>query len=348
MVLSRYSEMGASSRLRMFQYLPYLRDDWDVHVAPFFHDGYLQALYSGRRDFLEIAAGYVRRLSAAFGLRRFDLAWVEAELFPWIPWGIEKLLAAKAVPLAADYDDAIFHRYDRHPSAATRRLLGGKIGALMQQAKTVLAGNEYIASYASAAGASRVHVVPTVIDTSRYEPRSGRTSRQLTIGWIGTPKTQHYLDLVAGALEFAHRRLHARIVVIGAAGNPLPSTPVEVRPWNEGTEAADLAALDVGIMPLAESPWELGKCGYKLIQYMACGKPVVASPVGVNRQLVEHGTTGYLASGPEEWINAFRLLHDDANRAAEMGRAGRAKVERDYSLAAAAPRVRRILGEAIS
>jgi glycosyltransferase involved in cell wall biosynthesis len=346
-LLSRYSEMGASSRLRMFQYLPYLRGDWDVHVAPFFHDGYLQALYSGRRDFLEVAAGYMRRLYATFGLRRFDLAWVEAELFPWIPWGVEKLLAAREVPLAADYDDAIFHRYDTHPSAATRCLLGGKIGALMKQAKAVLAGNEYIASYARAAGSNHVHVVPTVIDTSRYEPRSGRAPDQLTIGWIGTPKTQHYLDLVAGALEFAHRTLHARIVVIGAAGNPLPGTPVEVRPWNEGTEASDLAALDVGIMPLADSPWELGKCGYKLIQYMACGKPVIASPVGVNRQLVEHGVNGYLASSTEEWVDGFRRLHSDPHRAAEMGRAGRAKVERHYSLSALAPRVARILGEAM-
>jgi glycosyltransferase involved in cell wall biosynthesis len=332
-VLSRYSAMGASSRLRMLQYLPYLRAQWDVEVWPFFHDGYLQALYRGKRDLLEIAAGYARRLRDACRLGRFDLAWVDGELFPWIPWGMEKLLPIHATPLATDYDDAIFHRYDRHPSAAVQRLLGDKIGAFMRHSDTVLAGNEYLASYARASGARRVHVVPTVVDTARYEPRIGHATGQLTIGWIGTPKTQHYLGVIADALKLAQRTL--------------PDMQVEVRPWSEASEAADLGAIDIGIMPLADSPWERGKCGYKLIQYMASGKPVVASPVGMNRELVEHGINGYLASSLEEWIYAFRALQRDPERAARMGRAGRARVERDYSLAAIAPRVMRILDEAM-
>jgi glycosyltransferase involved in cell wall biosynthesis len=330
----------------MFQYLPYLREDWDIHTAPFFTNRYLSDLYRGTRDPLEIAASYVRRLRTALRLGRFDLAWVEGEFFPWMPWAIEKMLAGTDTPLAADYDDAVFHRYDSHPSAVARRLLGRKIAALMRTASTVLAGNEYIASYARAAGARRVHVVPTVVDTSRYEPRIERDSSRLTIGWIGTPKTQHYLRLVAEALEFAQRTLNAKVVAIGAAGNPLDKLPVEIRAWHETTEAAELRAIDVGIMPLVDAPWELGKCGYKLIQYMASGKPVVASPVGVNRQIVEHGIDGYLARGPEEWISAFRLLHEDPRRASVMGSAGRAKVERCFSLAAMAPRVTKILREA--
>lgn len=347
-VLSRYSALGASSRLRMFQYVPHLRKYWDIDIAPFFGDGYLEALYSGRRDVLQIAASYARRLSATFRLGRFDLAWVEAELFPWMPWSIEKLLVSKGTRLAADYDDAIFHRYDSHPWGLARTVLEGKIAAFMRLAKAVLAGNEYIASYARRVGSKHVHIVPTVIDTSRYEPRSERDSTRLTIGWIGTPKTQHYLELVADALAFAHRSLGARVLVIGASGNPLGATPVEVRPWNETTEAADLSEIDVGIMPLIDSPWEWGKCGYKLIQYMACGKPVIASPVGVNCSLVEHGVNGFLASDTHEWISAFRALRGDQALAAQMGEAGRGKVERDYSLSALAPRVARILSEAMS
>jgi len=217
----------------------------------------------------------------------------------------------------------------------------------MRHASTVVAGNEYLAAYAERSGARRVEILPTVVDTSRYEAVDGRQADRFTIGWIGTPKTQHYLRLVADALDVAYRELHARIVLIGAAGVPIINTPTEVRPWTESTEANDLKALDVGIMPLVNSPWELGKCGYKLIQYMACGKPVVASPVGVNSKLVEHGTNGFLASTTEEWVHAFRSLRTNPDRASEMGKAGRIKVERSCSLAALVPRMQRVLAEAI-
>jgi len=345
-MLPRYGKVGASSRVRIYQYVPSLRGEFDVHVAPFFQDTYLEALYRGKRDLPGIVAAYARRLKAAFEMHRFDLAWVEAELLPWIPWPLENLLTAAAVPLAADYDDAIFHRYDSHSFAPVRSLLGRKIASFMRRAKTVLAGNQYIASYARQAGATRVHLVPTVVDTSRYEAHHARRTHGFTIGWIGTPSTQHYIGLAGEALRFAHRSLKARIVLIGASRNPLADTPVELRQWRESTEATELAEIDVGIMPLSDSPWELGKCGYKLLQYMACGKPVVASPVGVNREIVEHGVNGYLASTSGDWIDAFRALHGDLNRASKMGSAGRAKVERAYSLAAVAPRVARILSEA--
>lgn len=330
----------------MLQYLPQLSAHWEIVVAPFFDDAYLRAAYRGETSFKAIACGFARRVRVALRMTRFELAWVEAELLPWIPWMLERSLFPPGVRIAADYDDAIFHRYDSHRFTSVRALLGHKVARLMQKASTVLAGNEYIAHYAARAGARRVEIIPTVVDLTRYQagavPRSGR----LTIGWIGTPKTQHYLRVIEDALNYAHRELGARIVTIGARGATLRHTPVENRPWDERTEAAELEAIDVGIMPLIDSPWEQGKCGYKLIQYMACGKPVVASPVGVNRQIVEHGSDGYLASTAEEWIQAFRLLHADPHRALAMGRSGRNKVERSYSLTALAPRVHRVLEEA--
>ena len=332
----------------MFQYLPYLQSTWEIQVAPFFADGYLAGLYGGRRHVIEIFGSYARRLSALLHLKRFDVAWIEAELFPWIPWAIEKILAGGRTRVVADYDDAIFHRYDNHQSSSVRYLLGRKIEAFMRHATTVLAGNEYLASYARAAGASRVHLIPTVLDTSRYgASRPTERSAQFTIGWIGTPKTQHYLDIIAEPLRAASRELDARIVAIGGVPSPRGAL-YETRPWNEATEAAELSAIDVGIMPLLDSPWERGKCGYKLIQYMASGKPVVASPVGVNCRLVEHGENGFLAATPEEWVNAFRFLKADPLRSANMGALGRAKVEREYSLSSVAPRVARILSEAAS
>ena len=117
-------------------------------------------------------------------------------------------------------------------------------------------------------------------------------------------------------------------------------------PWREETEATEVSRFDVGVMPLPDEPFERGKCGYKLIQYMACGIPVVASPVGVNRQIVRHGESGFLASTAEEWIQALQLLHGDVALRKRMGAAGRRFFEREYSLQSTAPRLAEILRNA--
>jgi glycosyltransferase involved in cell wall biosynthesis len=137
----------------------------------------------------------------------------------------------------------------------------------------------------------------------------------------------------------------ARFTAIGIDAAAL-GLPMDSVPWSEQTEAQDIARLDVGIMPLVDAPFERGKCGYKLIQYMACGLPVVASPVGVNRQIVEHGVNGFLAETPEQWATALRTLCADPALRARMGAAGRRKVEQHYSLQVTAPRLVQILRRA--
>jgi hypothetical protein len=105
--------------------------------------------------------------------------------------------------------------------------------------------------------------------------------------------------------------------------------------------------MDIGIMPLTDTPWSRGKCGYKLIQYMACGLPVVASPVGVNTHIVEHGVNGFLAASDAEWRDALYKLARDPGLRQKMGTAGRLKVETDYSLAAWGPRVAAMLSHVV-
>jgi glycosyltransferase involved in cell wall biosynthesis len=126
----------------------------------------------------------------------------------------------------------------------------------------------------------------------------------------------------------------------------LATVPREILPWSEETEVGDIHTFDVGIMPVVDEPWAWGKCGLKLIQYMACGLPVVASPVGVNRQIVEPGVNGFLANTHEEWVNALTTLRDQPTLAAEMGNAGRRKVEAQYSLQVAGPVLASILKSA--
>jgi hypothetical protein len=118
-----------------------------------------------------------------------------------------------------------------------------------------------------------------------------------------------------------------------------------VQLWSEDSEVAMIQSMDIGIMPLTDSPWARGKCGYKLIQYMACGLPVVASPVGVNADIVEHGVNGFLATTEDEWRQALTTLLRDPDLRRRMGAAGRRKVETDYSLQVWGPRVAAIFHE---
>lgn len=250
------------------------------------------------------------------------------------------------VPTVVDYDDALFHTYDRNASRWVRQLLGGKIDAVMRNATLVLAGNGYIASRAIDAGARWVERLPTVIDLDRYPPPGRNATPGFAIGWVGSPVTTKYLKAIEVPLQALCRDKGTRLVTIGAAPVAFEGVRVEQWAWAEATEVERLHHLDVGIMPLPDTPFERGKCGYKLVQYMACGLPVVASPVGMNRKIVAHGVNGFLAQTDEEWIMALSALRDSPDLCARMGTAGRGKVEEQYCVQVTAPHLYRLLREA--
>jgi glycosyltransferase involved in cell wall biosynthesis len=131
--------------------------------------------------------------------------------------------------------------------------------------------------------------------------------------------------------------------LIGSGNVIFPDVRVEILPWSEETEVALLQTCDVGIMPLPDEPWTRGKCGFKMIQYMACGLPVVASPVGVNKEIVEHGVNGFLAVTNDEWLTALSTLRDNPELRRKMGAAGRRKVEEKYCLQVTAPQYVKLL-----
>lgn len=341
LLLSRYDRKGASSRLRFFQYLPHLdAAGLEVTVAPLFGDDYLERFYSGGgTSGLMVARYFWARVARLIKASSYDLVWIEKELFPYVPAWLERLLIGSSARYVVDYDDAIFHNYDMHRLFFIRRLLGRKIDAVMRRASLVTAGNDYLAERAVRAGARRVEYLPTVIDLERYpvRDRQGEGGGRVVIGWIGSPATVAYLNSVAGALAAVCRDMDARVVVIGIKDLALPDVPVECRDWSEETEASEIAGIDIGIMPLPDAPWERGKCGYKLIQYMACRKPVVASPVGHNREIVRHGENGFLAATGSDWEEHLRTLVTDAERRSEMGRHGRRLVEEKYCIQKTAP-----------
>jgi len=229
-LLSRYARMGASSRLRTLQYAPALRAaGWEVEAAPLFDDGYLQRLYAGRSTTSSAAGALLRRVSQLRAGARADVIWLEKEALPWVPWMVERRLLPRRVPLVADYDDAVFHRYDLHASAAVRRLLGHKIDRVMAASALVLAGNTYLAERARRAGAARVEVVPTVLDTAAYAvaPRPDGAGPP-RIGWIGTPSTwKAYMVPMLPMLSQLAAERGARLRIVGAGPGAATQPEVE-------------------------------------------------------------------------------------------------------------------------
>jgi glycosyltransferase involved in cell wall biosynthesis len=343
----RYGRLGASSRLRWLQFVPALEQGGlRVLSRPLLGDAYLERKYAGRPVLAQVLRAYLHRARALLAdVCRSDLVWIEKELWPWAPSWLERLLLVGR-PFVLDYDDAIFHTYDRHRNPLLRRLFGRKVDRLMRAATLVIVGSAYLGERAREAGARRVEWLPTVVDHERYAigPRGLAGNATLHIGWIGTPATAGYLQAIVPALTEVARR---RRIVVHLIGATLDMPGVEIRsiPWSEDDEVRAIGETDVGLMPLPDTPWERGKCGYKLIQYMACGLAVVASPVGANLAIVENGVDGYLAGTHDEWIAALCRLADDPALRHRMGLSGQTKVRARYSLQAAAPQLARWLRE---
>jgi glycosyltransferase involved in cell wall biosynthesis len=322
-----------------------------VQVHALFPDAYLEALYGGHPAAARKRAwGYFgQRFMQLLHRREHDLAWIEGELFPYLPYWVEATLARSFKSYVVDYDDALFHKYDQSANPLVRRLLGRKIDRIMRGAACVIAGNRYLAARARQAGAARIEVIPTVVDEQRYTAINTADGQPPVIGWIGSPATEHYMLDMRPALEQVCAGNHARLLLVGArpeTAHLFNGTTPEVVAWSEVTEAAMIARMDIGIMPLLDSPWERGKCGYKIIQYMACGLPVVASPVGVNVNIVHHGENGFLATDEAAWRDALERLIASPSLRERMGAAGRARVEAEYSLGAQVPRLANILRRA--
>jgi glycosyltransferase involved in cell wall biosynthesis len=347
LALPKYNRNGPSSRLRFFQFIPYLESAGiAVEVQPLLGRRYIRTLYaSGRKPFSTLIAGYLNRIRILLNLKTFDLIWIEKELFPWIP-GLDMWFLQKAKkPFVVDFDDAVFHLYDQHSNKTVRTKLGTKIDQIMGNATVVTAGNPYIAERARRAGAGLIETIPTVVDMSRYKMRHA-TEQPFTVGWIGSPVTQKYLYPIDSALKTVASEGNFQLMLVGASQSALRSlNPLRVA-WSEETEVQSIQRFDVGIMPLPDSAFERGKCGYKLIQCMACGIPVVASPVGVNTQIVEHGVDGFLAETESEWMTHLKTLRDNKKLRNEMGLRARSKIMRRYSFEHAAPLLHDVLVKA--
>jgi glycosyltransferase involved in cell wall biosynthesis len=251
----------------------------------------------------------------------------------------ERLVDLWKVPLVFDFDDAVFLPY-RSPSNGWLSLLKApsKTRTICRSASHVMVGNNYLAEYARRFN-RKVTVIPTTIDTDTYRVEPVRDTASPVIGWTGSYSTVQHLDVLRSTLSELAKRERFRVRVIGPSDYKLEGVEVEVVPWRSRTEVQDLAAVDIGIMPLPDNLWSRGKCGCKALQYMGLGIPAVCSPVGVNTDLIRDGENGFLANSAEEWIARLTVLLRSPELRRKLGMAGRKTVEERFSARSQVPRV---------
>lgn len=329
----------ACSRVRIYQYLPFLRERGVTGtVIPFFP----RPLPDGA----ELPRSRVRRAQARLhtlrrGLLiavlapRYDLVVLQRVLLP-LP--IQELLARRARALAFDVDDAIYtsHLTELRATREMRRD-AGRFRRLIRRSSAVLASTAYLADRVRL-DQPNTAIIPSPVDCDRYRPLDRPAGREVVIGWIGSASTTGYVQALLPVLRRLRTRYPVRVELVGADPRLAPEPGVSRRPWTLGDECARLQQFDVGVMPLPDDEWTRAKAGYKLLQYMACGIPCIASPVGVNRDLVERSRAGLLAGDDAAWEAALLRLIEDTALRRRFGAAGRAFVEREYSLQTWAPR----------
>jgi glycosyltransferase involved in cell wall biosynthesis len=314
----------------------------EITYAPFESDELHKVLYQPgkmRRKISLVTRRFRERLSLMNSAKQYDVCYLFREAALLGPPLIERLLRRKGIPIVFDFDDAIFVSY-RSPSNGYLSYLkfANKTKTICALASHVMVGNPYLAEYARQFN-EHVTVVPTTIDTEKYQVRDRAASDVPIIGWTGSFSTVQHLDTLRGALQKLARRERFRLRVIGTPEYHLEGVDVEAMPWRSETEIQDLEPVDIGIMPLPDDAWSKGKCGLKALQFMALGIPVVCSPVGVNTVIIQNAKNGFIAGREDEWVESLTQLLRSAALRGTIGMAGRVTVEQTYSATTQAPRV---------
>lgn len=325
-----------SSRIRVAQYAPLLRAlGIELELASFFDEAGFSRLYRSTpgRKAADTVRGFARRVGQVRRSGSADAVLVHREVAPFLSGAFVRALEG-GPPVLFDLDDAVF--LDAPGGSAWTRLLrrpAAETTALVRLARVSLAGNAYLADFVERAGGRVVHL-PTTVDTDAFVPApADAAGGPLRISWVGTHSTQAYLDVVGPALRTLAAETSVEVTVVSnRPPEHIGGVPVRGLHWSLDHELSYFQESDVGIYPLPDDPWARGKCGGKAVQYMACGVPVVASPVGVLREMVVGDATGFPARTEQEWLEALRTLAADAPLRRRLGAGARALVEERYSL----------------
>ncbi len=355
--LATYPEEAAATRFRMSQFIePLAKEGIELTIYPFIDSRLHGSIYKRSqwpRTMAGLTLASVLRLREVWRARTADVVFVQREAMMFGPPLLEWLVInLHHCPMVLDLDDATYVAYKSPTYGRLGSMLKWfrKTNDLIRWSRVVICGNREIAAYVTSKGRSAV-VIPTVVDTNRFQPLSNRNSDDVpVIGWIGTHSTFPYMKSIFPVFERLARahRFRLRLVGTGVDTVVIPGVELENLPWKLDREIADFQSLDIGVYPIVEDDWSVGKSCFKAIQYMAVGVPFVVSPVGMCRDIAEPNKTHFVARTEDEWYTNLSRLLSDENLRRQMGEAGRNYAVAQYSVEVNAPKLAEVLRSALS
>ena len=341
-----YPTEGPSSRYRVEQYIPYLTDKGiSCIVRPFVSSSFYKILYKKGSYFKKAAFFFqnsLKRFLDLFIAMTCDVVFIHLEAFPLGPPVFEWVLSKLGKRIVYDLDDAIYMRVSSPANRIVRFLkYPSKIKEIIKMSDHVITCNRHLGEYVSKFN-NNVSVIPTSLDTDRFTPKKNRNAKRLILGWIGSHSTAPYLNLLKNVICELNKKFQFDLKIIGAGSYrldiPTNNVSISYPEWSLHDEIQQLQSFDIGIYPLPETEWILGKTGFKTVQYMSVSIPCVVSGFGANKEIVQDGINGFLANSDQEWVEKISRLMEDAELREKMGAAGRKTVEEKYSLRLNAPR----------
>ena len=338
--LATYPVEAAATRFRMIQFIePLAKQGIELSVYPFIDSRLHGSLYQRSqwpRTALGLTLASVRRVRELWRARKADVLFVQREAMMFGPPIVEWLtINLHDCPMVLDLDDATYVSYKSPTYGRVGSILKwfSKTNDLIRWSRLVTCGNREIAAYVSSKGRPAV-VIPTVVDTASFRPLLERSENGVpVIGWIGTHSTFPYVKTIFPVLERLAREHPFRLRLVGTGEDrvEIPGVEIENLPWQLDREIADFQSLDIGVYPIIEDDWSVGKSCFKAIQYMAVGVPFVVSPVGVCQEIAEPDLTHFVARSDDDWYEHLSRLLNDAVLRRRMGEAGRKYAVEHYS-----------------
>ncbi|MEO8671117.1 MAG: glycosyltransferase family 4 protein [Tahibacter sp.] len=349
--LTKYPIDGASSRYRVYQYLPYLDAAGIRYRVQSFMSPAMYRLMNlpghNVAKVIHATIAALRRLAQLIRCRRYDLIFLQRECLPFGAPYMERIFRRCGVPLLFDYDDALFIvKPNTHAALLDFFKRPDRVVKIFRIVDCVLAGNDWLRDRAAeyCADARTFHVAE---DLKRYTNRPPhREHAAVVLGWLGSPSTEKYLNQIREPLRALNRRYPAlRFKIIGGGQFADPDIRIEHVPWTLDSELTQLHSFDIGLMPLPWEDWSLGKSGGKARTYMAVGLPAVCTAIGFNNELIRDGETGFLVQQSDAWESVLSRLIESADLRGRIGDAARRDVEARFSLEKLGPRFVQILRE---
>jgi glycosyltransferase involved in cell wall biosynthesis len=331
-------ETIASSRTRVFQYLPYLKND-DISCKVLI---YTNRNLTGKKLLsFDIEKFYYALVMIDLLMRCFfyDIIFIQKVLLP--EWYLRALRLIKGKrKMVFDFDDAVYtvhQSIDNSADSNVRNKIRDRFEHIVAASDLVILENDYTRRYAERHNTG-ILIITGPIDTERYFPSKRKNNdNSVVVGWVGTPSNTIYIEPIFPVFKrLTEKYPNVCFKFIGASPIDIAGVAIKQVDWTLETEVQELQEFDIGIMPLPDDEWSRGKGGYKLLQYMALGIPSVASPVGINAEMIEEDINGFLADTEDEWFEKLSLLIDNHEKRETMGLNAREIVEKRYSLFRAA------------